>query len=166
MLTFDQGNLRFNYRIAGIAFDRDRVLLQKVDGQDFWALPGGRGEFLEPAIQTLKREMREELDTEVEVIRLIWVVENFFSGNDFILGEEISCHELGLYFLMELPDKSPLRSLTELCREDEGFKITFKWHALDELENIILYPSFLRAGLNNIPDTTKHILHTDENTLG
>ncbi len=42
MITFDKGNLRFNYRVVRIAFDRDRVLLQGVEGQDFWALPGDR----------------------------------------------------------------------------------------------------------------------------
>jgi 8-oxo-dGTP pyrophosphatase MutT (NUDIX family) len=166
MITFDEGNLRFNYRIVGIAMDNDRVLLQKVEGQDFWALPGGRGEFLEPAIQTLKREMQEELGIEVEVGRLVWVVENFFTGNEFITGEEMSYHELGLYFLMELLDRSSLRSLSEFYGEDESFKITFKWYPLNELENIVIYPSFLRTGLNNIPETTEHILHTDENTPG
>jgi 8-oxo-dGTP pyrophosphatase MutT (NUDIX family) len=166
MITFDEGNLRFNYRIVEIVIDNDRVLLQKVEGQNFWVLPGGRGEFLEPCRETLEREMQEELSTEVKVGRLVWVVENFFTGNDFITGEEMSCHELGLYFLMELPDKSSLRSLSEFYGEDEGFKITFKWHPLNELENIVIYPSFLKTGLNNIPEITEHIFHTDENTPG
>jgi len=171
MITFDKGNLRFNYRIAGIALDNNRVLLEKgfsrvllekVEGQDFWFLPGGRGEFLEPAKQTLKREMQEELGVEVEVGRLVWVVENFFTGNDFITDKKMSCHELGFYFLMELPEKSPLRSLTEFYGEDESFKITLKWHQLSELRNTPLYPSFLRTALNNIPDRTEHIIHTAE----
>ncbi len=109
--------------------------------------------------------MREELNTNIQVVRLIWVVENFFTGNDFINDEEMSCHELGLYFLMELPEKSSLRKKTKFYGEDEGFKITFKWHPLKELENTILYPSFLRIGLKEIPDTTEHIVHINEDTF-
>jgi 8-oxo-dGTP pyrophosphatase MutT (NUDIX family) len=44
----------------------------------FWALPGGRAEMGEVAEHTIRREMREEMSTDVVVIRLLWLVENFF----------------------------------------------------------------------------------------
>ena len=155
MITFDEGNLRFNYRVVGIAINNGRVLLHKAEDEDFWTLPGGRGELLEPARETRKREMQEELDVEIRVSRLVWVVENFFTY------EAKSCHELAFYFLMELPESSYVRELTEFPGEDNGVKLTFKWHQLDDLINITLYPSFLRTGLTRIPDNTEHIVHTD-----
>lgn len=162
MITFDKDNLRFNYRIAGVVIDNGRVLLEKAEGWDLWSLPGGRGELLEPAEETLKREMQEELGVEIKIDRLLWIVENFFTGNDFYTGDRMSCHELGLYFMVELPEISRLRELAELPVEEKVFKSVFKWHRLDNLSDIRLVPSFLQTALNRIPDTTEHILHTDE----
>ncbi len=155
MITFDEGDLRFNYRTAGIAIDRNRVLLQEVEGNGFWFLPGGRGEFLEPSRDTLKREMQEELGIEVQIGRLVWVVESFFYLNSK------SYHEIGLYFLMELPGTSQLTEKTVFYGEDDGLRLTHKWFRLDELKNITLHPSFLKTALQKIPDSTEHIVHRD-----
>lgn len=42
-----------------------------VDGNKWWDLPGGRMEFGEKAEETLAREIKEELDVEIEPIKLI-----------------------------------------------------------------------------------------------
>ncbi len=155
MITFDEGKARFNYRVVGIALDGSRVLLHRADWERFWYLPGGRGELLEPARETLKREMREELGVEIEVGRLVWVAENFFEH------EEKSYHELGFYFLMTLPDGSGLRRKDEFVGDEEGVKLIFKWFPIDELEGVPLYPAFLREGLRSIPQSTEHVVYTD-----
>ena len=79
MITLAHGDYSFNYRIVGVALHDGHVLLHRGESEDFWTLPGGRAELGEPAEETLRREMREELGVEVEVERLLWVVENFFS---------------------------------------------------------------------------------------
>ncbi len=94
MITFAHDNIRFTHRIVGVAIEDGRVLLHQAEGDDFWALPGGRAELLEPAEDTLRREIREELDIEVEVVRPLWLVENFFQHQGY------RHHELGIYFLM------------------------------------------------------------------
>src|SRR4029079_17219468 len=78
MICFDQGHRRFNYRIVGVAIHNDSVLLHRANDAPFWSLPGGRAEHSETAEQTIAREMREELETDVQVDRLLWIVENFF----------------------------------------------------------------------------------------
>ena len=78
MITFVRNNVRFGLRVAGIAIHKGHVLLHRAECDDFWALPGGRGELLEPAVAALKREMKEEMDADVTVVRLLWVLENFF----------------------------------------------------------------------------------------
>jgi 8-oxo-dGTP pyrophosphatase MutT (NUDIX family) len=72
MIVLDQGGARFNYRIVGVAIDGVRVLLHRAEQDDFWILPGGRAELLEPATTTLRREMAEELGVAGEVGRLLW----------------------------------------------------------------------------------------------
>ncbi|MBI2912664.1 MAG: NUDIX hydrolase [Chloroflexi bacterium] len=160
IITFDQGKARFNLRVVGVALDAARVLLHRGEEDDFWTLPGGRGEFLEPATDTLRREMREELGVAVQVGRLLWVVENFFDYD----GK--SYHELALYFLMSLPQRSRLRAVdefegSELLDGGATLKLLFKWFPLAGLEGIALYPTFLRQGLRSLPPTTEHVVHRD-----
>jgi ADP-ribose pyrophosphatase YjhB (NUDIX family) len=102
VITFTRGNVRFNYRIAGVIIHDGKVLLQKPVKDGFWFLPGGRAELQETADETLKREMREEMHTDITVERLLWVVENFFEHGDKAF------HELGLYFLMSFPKDSAM----------------------------------------------------------
>ena len=153
MITFAEENVRFTNRIVGITYDGDRILLHRVVTDDFWALPGGRAELMESATETLRREMREEMNEDVEVERLVWVAENFFQHN----GR--AHHELGLYFLMRLPDDSPIRQKTAPFYGQEGdVEIIFEWIPVETLEQVDLFPKFLRTGLQNLPASTMHIV--------
>lgn len=157
MITFTQENTRFTCRIVGVAIEDGRVLLHRAEDDDFWALPGGRGELLEPASATLRREMQEELGIAVDVVRLLWLVENFFQyrGFDF--------HELGLYFLMRVPVDWSLRTVSGPFLGDEhGVKLLFQWFPLEALPEMRVYPSFLADGLRNLPASPQHVVHTDE----
>jgi ADP-ribose pyrophosphatase YjhB (NUDIX family) len=62
MITMTRNNARFGMRVAGVAIHERHVLLHRAEHDDFWALPGGRVEMLEPADVSLKREMKEEMD--------------------------------------------------------------------------------------------------------
>jgi ADP-ribose pyrophosphatase YjhB (NUDIX family) len=157
MITFERDSGTFNYRAAGIVLDRERVLLTRLEGDDFWFMPGGRVEMLEPARESLRREMREEMDVEVTIERLIWVLENFFEFK----GQPY--HELGLYFLVSPPKEWERRDVSEFAGyEGDGTKLNFRWFSLDDLDDVRLLPSFLREGLRSIPDGTEHVAHRDE----
>lgn len=157
MITFDGGDIRFACRVAGIALHEGRVLLHRAEDDDFWALPGGRAELLEPSPETLRREMLEELGAQVVVERLLWVVENFF------VYRERRFHELGLYFLMRFSPSSPvLRHCTEPFDGYEGhIRLIYQWFPVADLAQMRVYPSFLRQELGNLPTTTQHVVHTD-----
>ncbi|HSD83917.1 MAG TPA: NUDIX hydrolase [Anaerolineae bacterium] len=160
MITFDEDHIRFTHRVVGVALDRDRGLLHRTDSMNFWALPGGRAELLEPSPETLVREMCEELGVEVKVDRLLWLAENFFEYGAH------SYHEIGFYFLMHLPPDSPLRDQTTFLGHEDNLPIYFEWHPLATLENVRLYPTFLRTGLKSIPTNIVHIIHTDDKEEG
>lgn len=151
-----QMKIPFNYRVAGIAFHEEYVLLHQADGYDFWFLPGGRVEFGETAAEALIREMHEELDCTVEVDRLVWIMENFFPGSDH------ECiHEIGWYFLMDSPKlyKHPLHQPFRGVGANR--KLTFQWHRRDQLEDLPLYPVALRTGLRSLPTTITHLVARD-----
>lgn len=155
MITFDRDNIRFTNRVVGVALDRDRVLLQRAFTDDFWALPGGRAELLEPSPQTLIREMQEELGVEVQIDRLLWVAENFF------VHQGQAHHELGLYYLMHLPAASPLRDQIRFEGQEGDLTMICEWFPIETLEQVHVFPTFLRTGLKDLPTSPVHIVHRD-----
>ena len=150
MITYEDGDIVFNFRVVGIALNDGKVLLHQLEGQDFWALPGGRAEPMEPSGDTLRREMLEELGERVSVGRLVFAVENFY----FELGKRY--HEIGLYYLMEFQSY-----VMEERRGLDDRRLVFRWFPLDELEDVPLYPSFLVKRLGDLPEGTEHVVHID-----
>lgn len=157
MIRFDEGNRRFNYRIVGVAIHHDSVLLHRAPSEPFWTLPGGRAEHGETAEQTIRREMFEELDTDVQVDRLLWVVENFFDYDGW------SYHELALYFLIRFPPGSAPLAGEAFDRMDAGVPLRFRWFPLrrEELVELPLLPAFLPQGLTDLPRSVVHLVQRD-----
>jgi ADP-ribose pyrophosphatase YjhB (NUDIX family) len=156
MIQFDRGGARFVFRAAGVCVDAGRVLLHRGRDQDFWSLPGGRVELLEPSGAALVREMQEELGVAVELGPLLFVIENFFAHR----GRR--WHELGLYYRLVLPPGSPLRARGErfeVTEVDGG--LVFEWFPLAEIERLAVYPTCLRARLAALPAAIEHIVHRD-----
>lgn len=155
MVQFDKGDTRFHLGTRGVIIHRERVLLFNVIGWDWWGLPGGRIEIQEKSEDVLKREMQEELGTDVKVGRLVWVVENFFKERDR------TYHELDMFYHIKIPANSLiLRSEEHFCK-DGGATIRFKWFPLSELDNIDLRPVFLRKALQKIPANIEHVIWYD-----
>ncbi len=163
MVTFDRDGARFTFRVAGVAIHNGRVLLSRAEFDDFWTLPGGRAEMLEASAGTLRREMREEINADVEVGRLLWVVENFFEygGRQF--------HELGLYYEMRLALDSPTLMQDEFFGEGDAtldgdgkgktYRLIFRWQPITALDAAPLYPTFLQEGLQSLPEQAWHVVH-------
>ena len=167
MLSFNIGQALFNYRVAGICIHDGHVLLQRSAADDFWFLPGGRVEIMESAEAALKREMREELklDGDVQVVRLLWVVENLFADQ----ANGVPNHEIGFYYQVNFDDYPEMydTSKTLAATEDTGVyadqPITFDlcWLPLDSLDDALIYPIFLKQGLQHLPTSVQHIVETD-----
>jgi ADP-ribose pyrophosphatase YjhB (NUDIX family) len=118
-------------------------------------LPGGRVEMLEHSDEALKREMREELATDVKVGRLVWVVENFFKL------ENQPFHEIGMYYRMELPEDSVVFKLNEYTCKDGSVKLRFRWFPLADIQQLKINSPFLKEGLLLLPRITRHLIWND-----
>jgi 8-oxo-dGTP pyrophosphatase MutT (NUDIX family) len=155
MIRIEAAPRLFNFRIAGLAFRDGHVLVHRATHEAFWTFPGGRAEIGETSTETLIREIREELNVEIELGALLWIVENFFQF------EERDYHELGFYYLMQLPEQFPF-SRNEIIHRvaDGGNDLEFKWvPAVSEaLLALPLQPNFISTRIGALPKTVEHLI--------
>ena len=148
---------RFHYRVAGVVVDGERVLLCRAEVDDFWTLPGGHVHLHEAAEDALRREMREELGAEVEVRRLLWVLESFF-------GDQVRHHEVGLYFLMAFAPESSMYTRDQFSGDEGGLHLSLRWFPRDR-ERLALLPAlpvFLQEALaQELPKSPQHIVNQE-----
>jgi hypothetical protein len=101
--------------------------------------------------------MLEELQADVDVDRLLWVVENFFEY------EGLSYHELALYFLIRFrPGSAPLDS-EPFDGAEADIPLRFRWFPIRSaaLAALPLLPAFLPEGLTELPRSPVHVVHRD-----
>jgi ADP-ribose pyrophosphatase YjhB (NUDIX family) len=143
VISVDISGHRFQLRAAAVICHDGFILLHRLKGDEYWALPGGRVEPGEDAQGTVKREMVEELNEHVECMELLYVVENFFEH----AGRKN--HEIGLYFRTQVDAASKYldktRSYTGL---EPGTPLEFRWFLMEQLRGLDLRPSFLRESLS------------------
>ena len=136
----------------------DRIFLHRLDQDDFWTFPGGRVELGETSQEALVRELEEELNADIEIVRLLWLVENFFEYNSQ------QYHEIAFYYLMQFPARSLYLTKDKSFFGVEGDKnLEFRWFVNDfeVLKELPLLPSFLQQSLSNLPSSVEHIIESD-----
>ncbi|MFD1134436.1 NUDIX hydrolase [Paenibacillus urinalis] len=156
MITFEQNNIKFNFRVAGIAVHQNRILLHTTLNDDFWNLPGGRVEFNESTDQAIRREMEEELGIKVQIKELLSVNEDFFEydGKPF--------HEIGFYYLINFPEGHEITEIQDqFIGIEEGGKLIFQWFDIDQLEQLHVYPQNLKSQLLKLKENNQiqHIIN-------
>jgi 8-oxo-dGTP pyrophosphatase MutT (NUDIX family) len=156
VISVDIAGHRFQLRAAAVVAHDGFVLLHRLEGDQFWALPGGRVEPGEDARSTLEREMVEELGEHVACAELLYLVENFFEH----AGK--SNHEIGLYFRVRL---DPMSGVLDKSRSHAGVegdkRLEFRWFLMEQLHEVDLRPSFLRRSLSGPTIGFQHIVQRE-----
>ncbi|MCB1187864.1 NUDIX hydrolase [bacterium] len=157
MKDWENSSVHFNFRVAGVAISRGRLLVHRNEKEANWSLPGGRIQPLEFSSDALVREMSEELGAVVTVERTLWVMENLFGYEE---GKQV--HEICFYYLMKLADDDPLHANDGHFDGDEaGERLIFFWLPLSELATAPFNPDMLKQRLLNIPDGVEVIVAND-----
>lgn len=158
----------FGTRVAGLMVHNSRVLLCRLVEDDIWVIPGGGINLHETSHEAVKGEFMEEAELEIEVDRLLWVIENFF----VLEPEKERCHGIELYFLVSASESESKLKQDEFHGEEdywEDWKVVpgktqpliFKWFAPDEIDGVNLKPDLLKKLLKEIPDHTMHIVNKE-----
>lgn len=147
----------FKYRVSGILLNDDKILTVRMCKNKFYCLPGGHVETGEDTKETIIREMKEESGYDVEKPQLIAVTENFF-----LRKNKKKIHELGFYYILKVKEGSTIKGdYTTIEHDKDGdIELEFKWVAIDELENIVFQPEFIKKKLVEKDfKLTHHIIH-------
>lgn len=155
-ISFQTVEGRFNYRVAGLLIHDGKLLIMKDENQSYYYVPGGRVMLNETSERAVAREMEEELSIEVNVKRLLWVNENFFT--EAMLQEKF--HEICFFYLVELKNEELLNRGNEFTVNENGKIHTYYWIALEKLKDMSLYPLFLKERILDLPMSVSHIVET------
>ena len=149
-ILFDTEKGRFSYRVAGLAVQGGKLLVQRAKGDGGLAIPGGHVAFGETAEEALRREFREELGLQAETGELAAVGEVFFNWNG-------PCQQVALYYRVSLdvePWEGPRYGFDENGRVRDA--VEFLWVPVEAVRRgeLLLYPPELALHL-----TGKGTLH-------
>ena len=150
-LTFKTTNGRFNYRVGAIIIRDGWILMVRNNSSPCYYSVGGRIRYGETSEEAIVREVFEETGCQLEIERLGFVHENFFTEQ---ITKEIF-HELALYYYMKIPDNfSPRCSSTT----ENGLIESLVWLEIDRLDNLEAYPTFFKERLKSPYSELAHII--------
>lgn len=157
MISYEQKENKFNFRVGGIleSPDRKKILVHRLSNFDFWLLPGGRVEMMEDTGNAIVREIQEELGVTGEIDRLVAITESFFYMKDK------TYHELGFNYLLRLPENSQLLRMQGEFAGVEGEKYRYKWLDKELLSQISFKPDYMVPILQRIPQEIVHIIRDE-----
>ena len=131
----------------------------KNSGAFFYYTVGGRVRFGESAREAVLREALEETKIRLEINRLAYIHENFFTMES---NNEIY-HEVCLYFLMKSDNR--LRKMKNGSFKEEYGDVTFHWLLINNLNNYRLYPEFFKTELIKPTNETRYFITRDDETV-
>ena len=155
-ISYNLNNEKFNFRVALIISNNNRILLEKSIKNDYWSLVGGRVKLGETTIQAIIRETQEELEIEIDEkeLKLNSITENFFTYNN------INFHELLFIYQIELRDNEIVNQQDFECKDKDN--ITHHWFNIEEIKTLNVKPNELRTFLNNQNDLKHYVIINDK----
>lgn len=154
-ITFKTETGRFVYRAVGVLIHNKKLLIMKDENSPYYYIPGGKVRLHEISSDAIKREIKEEVNIDVNVKRILWICENFFKEN--ASGETF--HEIGIYYLLELNDEKILEKGDDFVMTEGGkHELVFSWKPLEQIKDLYLYPLFLKENVLNLPNNIEHVV--------
>ncbi len=131
-----------NVRATAIIIHNNKVLLHKNKNEDYHALLGGRVQIGECSIETVKREVMEEIGKEIEVTGYCCTIENFFNFR----GSEY--HEIMFVHFAEFVNEED-KKIEETLQNVEGKdRLEYKWLDLDKINEYEIRPEVMKKVLS------------------
>ena len=137
-LTVVLDNKKLNIRACALIIHNNNLLVHNNVNESHVALVGGRVKIGESSEDTLKREIKEEMGKEIEILEYVSTIENFFDADD------MPYHEIMFVYRVDFKDdadKKIIDSIKNIEGEDE---LRYDWIDLDKIEQYPLKPQILK----------------------
>ena len=137
-LTVVLDNKKLNIRACALIIHNNNLLVHNNVNESHVALVGGRVKIGESSEDTLKREIKEEMGKEIEILEYVSTIENFFDTDD------MPYHEIMFVYRVDFKDdadKKIIDSIKNIEGEDE---LRYDWIDLDKIEQYPLKPQILK----------------------
>lgn len=144
-------SVKLNVRTTGVFLNKGKVLVHKCGEDGHYALPGGRVQMTEDSITALKREVKEELDLEVENVTFAGVIENFFKA------PECDFHEYMWLIKADFVDKS-VYNLEKIIGKEEEKNLEFEWIEIGKLKEKDFRPLEAVPYLEKLDNGIQHLI--------
>ena len=133
-LTIDVEDYKLNIRAVVVIIHNNKVLVHKNVNSDHYALLGGRVKIGKNSKTTVKREIKEELNKDIDVTGYIGTIENFFEmkGSKF--------HEILFIHKAEFTDEEDKKIEYTLKNNEGEDYLQYEWLDLDKIDEYPLLP--------------------------
>lgn len=137
-ITIDIENYRLNMRATGLIIHKNKLLVHRDTREKYVTLIGGRVALGENSVDTIKREIEEELGKTTEIIQYIGTIENFFEAN------ERKYHEIILIHQVEFTNDEDKKIEHTLHNKEGKEYLQYEWIDLEKIEEYEIRPRCLK----------------------
>ena len=146
----------FKMRVSGLIIKDGKLLTVDIANNNFYCLPGGHVHLGESTLDAIKREIREEVMLDVLNVKLLSVIENFFTN---VKGKMM--HEVCYYYTVYAEGVNT-NDYTYIENDDGELKeLKFNWIKLEDLTKVDFRPKILAEKLVGGNFEFEHIITKD-----
>lgn len=153
-IEFYDGNKRFNCRVNGICIKDNKIFLTKLKTDKYWTFIGGKVEFDETTDNAILREYKEEIGVNLQIDKLLALIENFFE----LQGE--SWHQY-IFFYQLRDDNNALEFFNGERDVSDEKNAIYRWFDLEEIPHVQIKPKCSSEILRNISSQLQHYINRE-----
>ena len=140
-ISIDVENYKLNVRTAVIIIHNNKILVHRNVNSDHYALVGGRVQIGENSEEAVKREVKEEIGKDIEMLGYISTIENFFEMNNKKYHEILFVHKA------EFKNDED-KKIEYTIKNIEGKEyLQYEWIDLDKIQEYSLMPKIIKQVL-------------------
>lgn len=139
-------------RTVSVLIKDNKILVQREKDGNEYALPGGHVKIGETLENGLIRETMEEIGVKIVCKRLLWSEECFWKWN----GKQV--HNIAFYYLVDLCEGYDIPCIGEFISQKDNCNVVIGWMPIEEIQNITIYPEFLKKEIHHINEPMKHFV--------
>ena len=139
-------------RVAGVLIKNGKILVQRDQHGNEYAIPGGHIKVGEIMTDCLIREFKKEITAEIACERLLWTEECFWES----CGRKV--HNITFYYLISLCSGSEIPDDGQFVPQNDNDDVVMGWIPIKEIERLTIYPEFIKQTIHQLDALPTHFI--------